>query len=370
MREKNRIFSTEDVIGIIQEANSKLGEAAEEDSSNQLWTLLQQKAAILVQNYKTALNNQAKVTWTRMKKQDLLAKSPEYIAEYNRKKELFFQQLANLHKVYPSAFDFDNIFTQYRGELPKQAAYVVVVNGAPKTYLMSLTELAEKASLHNRLFISNKQLMVEQKEVLEQVLRQNAISNEEIDKHILQAQSAYSGTYNRLQRYLAVRKSYQAQGMMLLFKVDNIWQVARVLNIGDVKEAYVAALLEEHKRDCLCLAGQKGEPPYYSHNLIAMFFFKYIHNITNRPAIIEEDVRGLGFQFAVKGRGASLPSLDQYVSAAEEVLKHPYPMSKQEIQDFLATQDVNTFRNNLVTDINDLTDEELEILYHHLDLNS
>ena len=298
-----------------------------------------------------------------------MTKTPEFIAEYNRKKQLFFEQLANLHKIYPIAFDFDDVFTRYRGELPKQVAYVVIVKGVPKTYVMSLTELAEKASLQNRIFISEKKLQAEQKQVLEEILLQNAhslTSQQEMEEHIDYAKAAYTGTYNRLQRFLQVRKQYQAQGMLLLFKVGNIWEIARVINIGDVKEAYVAALMSEHKKDCLCINGAKGFPDYYDHNLIQMFFLKYIHNVTNRPAIIEEDVRGLGFQFAVKGRGANLPSLEQYVNAAREVMRHTNPMSQEEIKNYLATQDVNTFRNNLVTDINDLTDQELEILYQYL----
>ncbi|MBO7079812.1 MAG: hypothetical protein J6W64_08410 [Bacilli bacterium] len=47
--------------------------------------------------------------------------------------------------------------------MPKQVAYVVIVKGVPKTYVMSLTELAEKASLQNRIFISEKKLQAEQK---------------------------------------------------------------------------------------------------------------------------------------------------------------------------------------------------------------
>ena len=47
-------------------------------------------------------------------------------------------------------------------------------------------------------------------------------------------------------------------------------------------------------------------------------------------------------------------------------MRHTNPMSQEEIKNYLATQDVNTFRNNLVTDINDLTDQELEILYQYL----
>lgn len=364
----NAVFSNQDVVDIVNEANSALGKDGEEKTKKQ-WQILQEKANNLIMNYDLALLNQERVKWTRISKQDLMTKTPEFIAEYNRKKQLFFEQLANLHKIYPIAFDFDDVFTRYRGELPKQVAYVVIVKGVPKTYVMSLTELAEKASLQNRIFISEKKLQAEQKQVLEEILLQNAhslTSQQEMEEHIDYAKAAYTGTYNRLQRFLQVRKQYQAQGMLLLFKVGNIWEIARVINIGDVKEAYVAALMAEHKKDCLCINGAKGFPDYYDHNLIQMFFLKYIHNVTNRPAIIEEDVRGLGFQFAVKGRGANLPSLEQYVNAAREVMRHTNPMSQEEIKNYLATQDVNTFRNNLVTDINDLTDQELEILYQYL----
>ena len=355
------IFNINDVETIISQANEKVGEQWQEETLA-LWMDLQKKAQILIDSYNSALNNGERITWSRLSKKILSTKTPEYIEEYQRKKELYFQQLANLHKVYPAAFAFDEAFTLYRGELPKQVAYVIIKKGVPTTYLMSLSELAEKASLKNRLFISEKNLKNEKKQVLEDVLRQNHNNSLDIEKHISYARAAYEGTHNRLQRYLTLKQHFQAQGMLLLFKVDSIWQIARVLNMGDVKEAYVAALMTEHQNDCLCSAGEKGKPKYYNHNLIQMFFLKYIHNITNRPAIIEEDVQGSNVQYSVKSRGANLPSLNQYIDAAREVLKYKNPMSKEEISTYLATQDSNTFRNNLVNDLNELTDEEFQLL--------
>ena len=77
--------------------------------------------------------------------------------------------------------------------------------------------------------------------------------------------------------------------------------------------------MAKHENDLV--TSVTGKSPFYNHELVGQFFQNYIWNVTNKPAILEEDVVGENSQWAVKSYNASMPSLKQYITAAKAIIK-------------------------------------------------
>lgn len=252
---------------------------------------------------------------TRASLKELINGDPEssnYIENYRRGKEAQF-----LQAQYLLAFNFDAKLTAFLDDLPKKAVYVYVDNtGMITTFEMSMAELAKRASATGRLNIGKKGLMSGDRTNLED---QNIFDPE----HIAHARAAFMGANARLNRYYEKvgKTGAQAQGGLLMWKLSSEWFIARVTNRGDLKEAYVSALMAQHKsaQDVLCNI-DIGSPKYYSHGLIAAFFNSHISGVTNKPAIVEEDIITNAGQYAVKGSRAVLPGLEQYRQTAERIV--------------------------------------------------
>lgn len=290
--------------------------------------------------------------------------SPGYLENYalGSKKEAHYKRAK-----YLLAFQFDEAINKFRGGLPKEAIYVYENNktGEIYSYPMKMTDLVRRANKKGRLDISLTQLKSEQKKSIEE--------NDTIPKeHIAQARAAYLGVSNRLNVYFEKRneaagsvnkRQLQRNNGILMWKLGKDWTLARVLNRGDLKEAYVAALLTKHKTVNDRLYGiSPGKPDYYSHQLISAFY-NYIWEVTNKPAIVAEDVIASDKQYAVKGARASLPGFEQYLKTARWIIKQDNVFSKNDLEDFFKENFAEeVHRNNVIQITNKLTKKSLEDL--------
>lgn len=265
---------------------------------------------------------------------------------------------------YLLAFSFDETLTRFREQAPRYAAYVYIdPKGVPHTFKMSLKEMIALLDKRGRIgnpkdsfFIRREYATLEEEQLKENANQQN---------HNKIAQTAYQGTVNRLNRYYDVfglTGSFRQGGRLLWLESAGKWAVARVNNGGDLKEAYVAALMVQHQEstDSLCY-DDVGVAPYYSHSLIRDFFNNYIYNVTNMAAIREEDVITSNGQYAVKGSKASAPSFNQYLTIAKAILTENI-FDKESLEEYIEQTWQADVHRNVVEQIientgNDVIDE-------------
>lgn len=172
--------------------------------------------------------------------------------------------------------------------------------------------------------------------------------------------AAWSGVYNRLQRFSEVNnvELSSLKSGLLMWKVGHEWIIFNVNNWGDVKEAYVASLFDETHD----LPSAKGGGKYRPHALIEDFALKYISNVTNMGALLEEDISLKFIDYAVKSSGFSLPNFGQYYQAIGKILaisKSYNNMTYMEIRNEL----INTFnrsaaRNKILGKVEDYKDKK------------
>lgn len=320
--------------------------------SNLSWQQLQQESIKFLQAYEKLLTNEEFQEKTYLKS---IINNPEninYIKRLRGKKEAYINKAK-----YLLAFNFDYKLNIFLKELPKKALYVYEENGKVSTYEMSLIELAKYTNAEGKLNISKNQLQKDGRKSLEE-------KNEIPQEHIEKVQNAYIGTINRLQRYYdkAGLSGSKAQGGLLMWKINRNWNVARVANKGDIKEAYATALLTKHKSNIDYLEKiNSGDPEFYNHQLIANFFNKYIYNVTNKPAIVEEDIVGEKFQYGVKSAKAEMPSLQQYLTVAEWIKNKKSFFTKEELKTFIKENfNQNIHRNKVLQITERLTEEIIE----------
>lgn len=277
---------------------------------------------------------------------DLLKNAMQLVRKSN-------QELVLLQASYAYAFWFDEQLKRFRGQVPSSALYVYETKkGIPSTYEMPLTSLIRylNAADKNRLGASKAQLQKE----LNGVRKEDTFDQE----HVSQALAAYTGVSNRLERYWA-KTGGQRQSGILLWKENKDWIAATVLNKGDLREAYVAALMTQHKSNLDKLCGvPAGGPQYYSHELIKVFFNEHVSKVSNAAAIQEEDIITPNKQYAVKSFRAELPSLSQYYNAAKWIVENKEP-SKEALEEELR-KGGEAFRNKIVGHINEEANQTVD----------
>lgn len=262
------------------------------------------------------------------------------------------QQLVLIQAAYAYAFWFDEKLKQFRGQVPSSALFVLDTKKGPVTYELPMVSLIKyiNAADKNRLNASNALL----KKELDGVKKEDIFD----EGHVAQAQAAYSGVSNRLERYWS-KAGGQRQNGLLLWKENHDWVVARVLNKGDLREAYAAALMTKHKSNMDKLCGiSPGSPKYYSHELAKVFFSEHISKVSNAAAIQEEDIVMSNRQYGVKSFRAELPSLNQYYDAAKWILANQQA-TKEELESELR-KGGEAFRNKILGSINESTNENIE----------
>ena len=105
--------------------------------------------------------------------------------------------------------------------------------------------------------------------------------------------------------------------------------------------------------DSICQTNNKNEI-----NLASAFFHSYIAQVDNKEALLGEDIMLDDIQYAVKATNAQLPSLAQYIRAAQAILASKDNL-QQGIEDYF-DKEVNkkvALRNKLVETVTeDITD--------------
>jgi len=326
MENINIPIDTSEALSIIQEG-VELGAEDGAVDSEQAWQRLQQVAAEFLEEKKIADEEY------RIKMKQLTQKSKQYIDHpeqiANEKTQI---GLERIRRRYTAAFKFDDELTKYRGELPKKAVFVYTsATGVPRTIEMSMLDLIDYMDKHGRIYQNVGLLFADQSKELELEMAKKVG-----DIHVKTAQAAYAGTVNRLNRFYEHAGGGQKQWGLLMWKEGRQWALARVANFGVVKEGYVAALMAKHQSDLDVLCGIGiGSPDYYSDGLIKQFFWTYLSGVTNRPAIIEEDVITDDAQYAVKGNKAAAPGITQYMNTAKFIVSSPNQLSKEELTNYL-----------------------------------
>lgn len=268
---------------------------------------------------------------------------------------------------YVLAFSFDEQVKKFRGQVPTSAVYVHYDSNGQKlsSYTMPLTKLALLANKEGRLNLNPSRLKKENAEQLER--DKENFPNQD---HLKEAQSAYMGTKSRLMQFYnksGVEWWHRKNGL-LMWKESHKWIIANVTSFGDMKEGYIAALMTNHSAKVDAMYNHEiGNPSYYDHDLIRIFFKNYIQKVTNKAAIVEEDVVTSDRQYAVKSAGASLPSMNQYLKVADWVSKRTMPFTAEELENEInELYPMDAERNKIIGEVNSISVKSLRKITNNL----
>lgn len=254
-----------------------------------------------------------------------------------------------LREIYSSGFKFDEHFNKflYGDSYPKVGTYIYESKRTGlSSYDIPLQEMAKRAVFEG---FSKDNLIGRikfNKSVLDELSNSLSIEDklekeEEKDKLKI-ARAAYAGARARLETFYERRYQMQSrkamvegkekpkrnrQGGYLLWKEGARWSGMIVSNYGDLKEAYLSLLMNEH-----ILTQFKdiniGSPKYYSHELIQIFATDYVAKVDNAATLFEEDVVTNNLQRAVKSGYARLPSLEPIIDAANKIIQNKDRIAK------------------------------------------
>lgn len=341
------LFTPSDVeIQEIANEVSKIMNNEFKETTEVTWNSLIESAKFFIQRYDQISNFSININQF-----DILKNAMGLVKKSN-------EQLVLIQACYAYAFWFDEQLKRFRGQAPSSALFILEDrrNMVPSTYEIPILSLIKyiNAADKNRLNASHTLL----KQELDGVKKELLIDPD----HVLHAQSAYKGVANRLEEYWK-KVGGQRQDGLLMWKEDHEWVVAKVLNKGDLKEAYAAALMIKHKSkmDKLCNI-DIGSPKYYSHDLVKVFFNEHITKVSNAAAIQEEDIVMSDKQYGVKSFRAEMPSLAQYYNAAKWVVANKDIAEKelkQELENELR-KGGESFRNKIVGKFNENVNESID----------
>lgn len=346
-------------------SNAITSAAAEQIDNNSIisWDQLKSSAKHFIESYSNLLILQEAKKLTELRN---IVSSGNFL--FGNNDDVFF-----IRSKYLLAFQFDYQLTLFREELPKSVLFVYETSSkesiaAVETVNISMQQLVQLISSDERVYQNltilqrNNNLKNEEKKEIEE---------EKVKKiHLQKAQSAYAGTIARLNKFYETSDLKQKQSGLLMWKIGREWQLAKITNLGDVKEAYASALMRRHKSniDYLCAVKNIGSPDYYSHELISTFFNNYIYNVTNKPAIIEEDIYiNRKEQFSVKSNKAGAPSFNQYYDFAKFICQAKKPLSKEKINYELQNRNKDTHRNIVLKNLTNINKEVIEELKKEFD---
>ena len=276
-----------------------------------------------------------------------------------------------LRLAYLSAFKFAEYVHQYLGQ-PLSKALVVIDgdDGKPYTVEISLIELVKAAGsaghIHQKWV---KDIIgVSETKTVEELSKEAAFKEQ--DDHLKKLRKAYSFVQNNM-RYVEQTRIKRRDGKEVevtggqyyikLYNNNNDWRTYNIINQGDLKEAYAAALMRQHqdnitdlgeKVDNICLPDIQGDASdkYKEDRILASeFFHNYIALVNNKKALLGEDIILKDIQYAVKATNAQLPSLAQYIRAAQAILASKDNL-QQGIKDYFDKEENKkiALRNKLV----------------------
>lgn len=309
---------------------------------------LKQQANIFLSSIITLDNDYSSFTQSTLNK--IIKSQPEatsYLNQSQMAKERVYTQ-----SLYMLAFRFDEFLSKFRKEDAERRVLYVFENpnGKLETYEMSYKELVVNADKRGRLgSISKTRLTSNDRQSIEE-------SGIFPKKHLEGAQIAYDAVKNRLDRYFEIHEG-QKQNGIIMWKKGRRWMLGNVLNTGDLKEAYTNFLFDEHENDlCKVVEKNPGQPKYYDHKVVDLFFNNYINKVTNLPAVVEEDIKTTNKQYGIKGKKASLPSLQQYVDIASLIIGDV--INKNNVEQIIK----ETFNKDSARNISTATDKSIKEL--------
>lgn len=325
------------------------------------WDMLQQAANIFLTE-QTSLE----ISKIQLQKRTQIASKSEIIGKQQFSSDII-KIAQDFKEFYRALFKFDQTLSNYLNEIPKRGLYVFFdQNGKPSTYEMSmefLVNLANSQGKIGRLNVNNLQS-------IESQIDKKATEDLE---HINKGACAAMGVNNRLENFYKNRGKQtiinkktnkeklviaQRQGGLLMWKTSGTWKIAKIANAGVVAEAYASFLMTRHKSRRDYLVGiETGNPPYYSHSLIDKFY-KYLSNVTNQSAIVEEDIYTEWAQYAVKGQHARLPDPQQYIRTAYTILSSSSEIAPKKLKRMVS--DEFNKDSQLAPFIGEFLDEEVE----------
>ena len=284
-----------------------------------------------------------------------------------------------LRLAYLSAFKFAEYVHRYLKQ-PLSKALVVVDgdNGTPYTVEISLIELVKATGSAGNIHQEWISQLGDKKKLSE--LSKEATFKEQKD-HVKNLRQAYSFVQKNMryveQTRIKVKDGKEkevtgGQYYIKLYNNNNDWRTYNIINQGDLKEAYAAALMRQHqdnitdlgeKVDYICLPDIQGDTSdrYKEDRILASeFFHNYIALVNNKGALLGEDImlKDIGVQYAVKAAGATMPKLGQYIRAAQAILASKDNLEEGIKEYFDKEQDKKVaLRNKLVeTEIKAVTD--------------
>ena len=285
-----------------------------------------------------------------------------------------------LRLAYLSAFKFAEYVHQYLGQ-PLSKALVVIDgdDGKPYTVEISLIELVKAAGSAGHIHQEwvKDIIGVSETKTVEELSKEAAFKEQ--DDHLKKLRKAYSFVQNNM-RYVEQTRTKIKDGKEVevtggqyyikLYNNNNDWRTYNIINQGDLKEAYAAALMRQHqdnitgleeKVDYICLPDIQGDTSdrYKEDRILASeFFHNYIALVDNKGALLGEDIMLEGVQYAVKAAGATMPKLGQYIRAAQAILASKDNL-EEGIKEYFDKEKIKkvALRNKLVeTEIKAVTD--------------
>lgn len=325
------IITSEDAEESLEEVINETTKETNEAINRNAFLALQEAAKIFLKTL-TEIQDKYEQDMKKCLETNVQNLSEEQITKFKDIKNRL--QTNRIRNRYLAAFTFDKELTKFKGEVPKKAIFVYNgPDGIPKSIEMPLEELVNYMDRHGRIYQNVSALITDTRKELEESMREELNA-----EHIKQARSAYAGTVNRMNRYWETHNetSGQKHKAILMWKINRDWVMAEITNLGVVKEGYVNALMLKHKSDLDKLCGiSTGDYPYYSHELINVFFENHLKTVTSLAAIVEEDVVTDEFQYAVKGHKASAPGMQQYIKTAQELLKKNTILTPSEVKEMI-----------------------------------
>lgn len=280
----------------------------------------------------------------------------------------------SLRRIYKYAFTFEEELNGflYGDKFPRSGLYVFENKDTHEltTYEMTMMEMAERITYEGKISLSKSALRKFSKET-ERLTMEEREKEKNEGYRVEMARAAYVGSSNRLDVYYArlaeeSGKDLQKQGGLLGWKTGSKWKFMRVTNAGDMKEAYVSMLFDVHLKQMGI-----GSVPYYSHELIETYALNYLSKVDNLPAILEEDVISLsdGVQYGIKSNKASMPSLGQYVTAAE-IVKRSFAnptVTRKKIAEEIHSNYGQRVQRNVVIEGNNAIDKATEEVMKYIE---
>ena len=321
---------------------------------------LKRQASIFLSSVKTLSKEYENFTRESLNK--IIRSQPE-AALYVRKGEMEKERLY-VQSLYMLLFHFDEFLSRFRKEDERKVIYVFEDKNTGKldSYEMNYRELVVNANKTLAIDISKERLQTNKRTSLES---KKMISEDKIK----QSQIAYNAVNNRLERYFETHKGAQKQGGIIMWRKGKNWMLGNVQNKGDLKEAYISFLFSNHE-DALSkvIESNSGNPPYYSHELVDLFYNNYINKVTNLAAIVEEDVVISNKQYGVKSLNAELPKFQQYINVATAIVNNE--INENNIEQIIkekvnkeAARNIAVKVNKKFRELEKMTAEELKAVY-------